>query len=149
MYSLWSYDTDGIHWRVTGLVDRKRRAVYGLKIHATKDSVGVIGWCEVPLYGDAKILGAKVVEAIDSMEGIAIPEGYQVLKVPKRTEQPKGPFELRIKPAPQTGIAHSIGVEMNGDLEATIKAIIERQVNERLVDVLEKIVADLKASLRN
>ena len=149
VYSLWSYDADGVHWRVTGLVDRKRRAVYGLKIHAMKDLVGVIGWCEVPLYGDAKIVGAKVVEAIDSIEGIAIPEGYQVLKVPKRTEQPKGPFELRIKPAPQPGIAGSIGVTMNGDLEETIKAIVERQVNEKLVDVLEKIVADLKASLRN
>ena len=148
VYSLWSYDAHGIHWTVTGLVDRKRRAVYGLRVHSTKDSIGVIGWCEVPLYGDAKIVGAKAVEANDSGEGIAIPEGYQVLEVPKRTDQPKGPFELRIKPT-QPGVANSIGVTMNGDLEATIKAIVERQVNEKLVEVLEKIVADLKASLRS
>jgi hypothetical protein len=143
VYSLWSYDADGIHWRVTGLVDRKRRTVYGLKIHATKESVGVIGWCEVPLYGDAKIEGAKIVEGTDSMEGITIPEGYQVLEVPERSDQPKGPFEIRIKPTPEPGIANSNGVTMNGDLEATIKAIVERQVNEKLVEVLEKIVADL------
>ena len=147
VYSLWSYDAEGIHWRVTGLVDRKRKAVYGLKINATKDSVGVIGWCEVPLYGDAKIETAKVVEATDSMEGIAIPEGYQVLEIPERSDQPKGPFEIRIKPTPEPGMANLNGVTMNGDLEATIKAIVERQVNEKLVQVLEKIVADLKASL--
>ena len=147
VYPLWSYDADGVHWRVTGLVDRTRKAVYGLKIHATKESVGVIGWCGVPLYGDAKIKGTKVVEATDSMEGIAIPEGYQLLEVPERTDQPKGPFGIRIKPTPEPGTANSNGVAMNGDLEATIKAIVERQVNEKLVEVLEKIVADLKVSL--
>lgn len=147
VYDLWSYDSEGVHWGVTGLVDRKRRAVYGLKIHATKDSDGVIGWCEVPLYGDAKIQGAKIVEATDSMEGIAIPEGYQMFEVPERIEQPKAPFELRIKPIPDPGAANSNGVSTNEDLEATIRAIVERQVNEKLVDVLEKFVADLKASL--
>jgi len=145
VHELWSYDAEGGHWGVTGLVDRERRVVYGLRIHATKGSVGVIGWCEVPLYGDAKIEGAKVVEATDSMEGVAIPEGYQVLEVPERTDQPKGPFALRITPGP--GTANSIGISMNGDLEEIIKATVERQVNEKLVEVLEKIVADLKASL--
>ena len=49
VYSLRSYDADGIRWRVTGLVDRKRRVVYGLEIHPTKDPVGENGWYEVPL----------------------------------------------------------------------------------------------------
>jgi len=147
VYNLWNYDAEGVHWGVTGLVDRKRRAVYGLKIHATKDLVGVIGWCEVPLYGDAKTEGAKIVEATDSMEGITIPEEYQMLKVPELTEQPKCPFELRVKPTPEPDAANSNGVSMNEDLEATIKAIVERQVTEKMVEVLEKVVADLKASL--
>ena len=147
VYDLWSYDAEGVHWRVTGLVDRKRRAVYGLKIHATKDSDEVIGWCEVPLYGDAKIEGAKTVEATDSMEGIAIPEDFQILEVPERIEQPKPPFELRIKPTSAPGAADSNRVSTNEDLEATIRSIVERQVNEKLVEVLEKIVADLKVSL--
>ena len=43
VYSLRSYDADGIRWRVTGLVDRKRRVVYGLEIHPTKDPVGEMG----------------------------------------------------------------------------------------------------------
>lgn len=88
---LWS---EGVHWGVTGLVDRKRSAVYGLRIRATKDSDGVIRWCEVPLYGDAEIEGAKIVEAIDSMEGITIPERYQILEIPECIEQPKASFGL-------------------------------------------------------
>ena len=149
VHNLWSYDAEGVHWAVTGHVDRKRRGVYGLEIHAWKGSVGVIRWCEGLLYGDPKIKGVSIIEATDLMEGVAIPEGYQMLKVPAPTEQPSGPFELRIKPIPEPGAANLDGVSTNGDLEATIKATVERQVDGRLVDVLEKTVADLKASLGN
>jgi hypothetical protein len=100
--------------------------VYGHNIHATKDLI-------IPLFGDAQIEEAKIREATDSMEGIAVPDGCQVLKTPEHTEQGKDPLEPRIKSAPEQA-ANSKGVPMNGDLEATIKAIVEKLVNEKCQD---------------
>ena len=104
-------------------------------------------WCEVPLYGEAEIEGAKIIEAIDSMERITIPERYRILGIPECIEQPKVSFGLTLKPTPEPGAATSNGVAITEDLGATIGAIVERQVNKKLVEVLEKILADLKASL--
>jgi hypothetical protein len=92
VYNLWSYECRRRSLGSDWARGSEEEVVYGLEIHATKGLVGVIGWCKVPLYGDAKIEGAKIVEATDSMEGIAIPEGYQVIEVPERTRAAKRPI---------------------------------------------------------